>query len=101
MKRRSLLTKILTRRAHPAQPAPAAPAAEPEPAPTPEPVQQTIHVPSHDETKAVSLPQRIPPSREHTAELTRQANEEARQARVAANCPCTVIYSRCYCKGKR
>ena len=69
----------------------------PESAPTPELVQQMAEAVGIAPPKPAELPQRIAPSREHTAELTRQANEEARRERVDNNCPCAVIYSKCRC----
>lgn len=70
----------------------------PDSTPTPELIQQMVEALGVDPTKTAELPQRIPPSREHTAELTRQAAETARAERVLALCPCIAIYSRCYCK---
>jgi hypothetical protein len=41
---------------------------------------------------------RVKPSLEHTAELTRQAEARARAELKDQICPCTAIYSKCYCK---
>lgn len=69
----------------------------PDSTPTPELIQQMAEALGAGTAKTAELPQRTKPSLEHTAEITRQANEAARREHIDTNCPCIAIYSRCRC----
>lgn len=74
----------------------------PDTTPTPDLIQQMAQALGGDvrtkPTEAAELPQRVPPSRERTAEITRQAEQRARDEIELVNCTCLAIYSNCRCK---